>query len=132
MAAAARSAASAAGVKDWASRFVAITDKHAAASSPRAQRRILRDVFIKPVRYQAALFRVDALRASSLPRSSACRCRAARSRAPHSRSVPHQRLRANPGVALGALLGAAARAGRDKLTLLPARVSSTLGWIQSG
>src|SRR6185436_10941917 len=40
-------------------------------------------------------------------------------------------LRLNPGVALGAVLGAAARAGRDKLTLLLSDRLATFGlWVE--
>jgi transaldolase/glucose-6-phosphate isomerase len=130
MAAAARRRVEAAGMKDWASRFVAITDEHT-----ELHRRALNDgyfdVFINPPdvggRYSAlTLFGIvpGALIGVPLPAlldaarrmTDACRIKDSR---------------VNPGVALGALLGAAARHGRDKLTLLlPPRLEALGLWIE--
>jgi transaldolase/glucose-6-phosphate isomerase len=130
MAAAARRRVESAGVKDWASRFVAITDDHT-----ELHRRALNDgyfdVFVNPSdiggRYSAlTLFGIvpAALIGAPVPalldraRRMADACR-----------VKETRL--NPGVALGALLGAAASEGRDKLTLLlPQRLEPLGTWIE--
>jgi len=130
MAAAARRRVESAGVKDWASRFVAITDDHT-----ELHRRALNDgyfdVFVNPSdvggRYSAlTLFGIVPAALIGVPLSTlldrarqmvdACRVKDSR---------------VNPGVALGALLGAAARQGRDKLTLLlPPRLEPLGLWIE--
>ena len=130
MAAAARRRVEAAGVKDWASRFAAITDDQTAL-----HRRALNDgffeVFVNPSdvggRYSAltlfglvpaALIGVplDTVLENARRMADACRTNDART---------------NPGVALGALVGAAAREGRDKLTLLlPPRLEPLSLWIE--
>jgi len=130
MAAAARRRVEAAGVKDWASRFVAITDDHTELHR-RALNDAFFDVFINPSdiggRYSAlTLFGIvpAALIGVPLPalfdgtRRMADACRAVDSRT-------------NPGLALGAFMGAAARLGRDKLTLvLPPRLEPLGLWIE--
>jgi len=130
MAAAARRRVESAGLKDWASRFVAITDDHT-----ELHRRALNDgyfdVFVNPSdvggRYSAlTLFGIvpAALVGVPLPAlldrarrmADACKVKDAR---------------VNPGLALGALLGAAASQGRDKLTLLlPPRLGPLGLWIE--
>ncbi len=130
MAAAARRRVEASGVKDWASRFVAITDDHT-----ELHRRALNDgffdVFLNPSdiggRYSAlTLFGIVPAALIGVPLSpllddtrrmaTACRIEDPRS---------------NPGLALGAFIGAAARQGRDKLTLLlPPRLEPVGLWIE--
>ena len=130
MAAAARDRLETRGVKDWPSRFVAITD-----DQTQLHRRALSegffDVFVNPSdvggRYSAlTLFGVvpaalvdapvPALLESARRMADACRLADARN---------------NPGLALGALMGAAARQGRDKLTLLLPSVLEPLAlWIE--
>jgi glucose-6-phosphate isomerase len=130
MAAAARVRVESAGVKDWASRFVAITD----AKTPlhtRAVNEGFFDVFVNPSdvggRYSAlTLFGIvpaaligaplDVLLEKARSMADACRTRDART---------------NPGLALGALMGAAANEGRDKLTLLlPEQLAPLALWIE--
>jgi len=130
MAAAARRRVETAGVKDWASRFVAITDDQTPLHR-RALNEGFFDVFVNPSdiggRYSAlTLFGLvpaavigaplDTLLEKARGMADACRIEDAR---------------ANPGVALGALMGAAAREGRDKLTLLlPPRLEPLALWIE--
>jgi hypothetical protein len=130
MAAAARRRVEAAGVKDWASRFAAITDQDTELHR-RAVNDGFLDVFVNPSdiggRYSAltlfglvpaALIGValDPLLDRARTMTDACRVKSPRH---------------NPGVALGALLGAAARNGRDKLTLLlPSPLESFGLWIE--
>jgi glucose-6-phosphate isomerase len=130
MAAAARRRVEAAGVKDWASRFAAITDDQTALHR-RALNEGFFDVFVNPSdvggRYSAltlfglvpaALIGVplDTVLEKARLMAEACRTNDART---------------NPGVALGALIGAAAREGRDKLTLLlPPRLEPLALWIE--
>jgi hypothetical protein len=130
MAAAARRRVEAEGIKDWASRFVAITDENTELHR-RAINDGFFDVFVNPSdvggRYSAlTLFGIvpAALIGAPLPSlleragemTRACRVPSARE---------------NPGVALGALLGAAARAGRNKLTLLlPPELQAAGLWIE--
>jgi len=130
MAAAARRRVEAAGVKDWASRFVAITDDQTPLHR-RALNEGFFDVFVNPSdvggRYSAlTLFGLvpaaligaplDTLLEKARPMADACRAKDPR---------------INPGVALGALMGAAARQGRDKLTLLlPPRLEPLALWIE--
>ena len=130
MAAAARQRVEAAGVKEWASRFVAITDDQTALHK-RALNEGFFDVFVNPAdvggRYSAlTLFGVvpaaligvplDTLLVKARRMVEACRTSDAR---------------ANPGLALGAVIGAAARAGRDKLTLLlPPSLEPLALWIE--
>jgi glucose-6-phosphate isomerase len=130
MAAAARRRVETAGVKDWASRFAAITDDQTALHR-RALNEGFFDAFVNPSdiggRYSAlTLFGLvpaavigvplDTLLEKARGMADACRAKDART---------------NPGVALGALMGAAAREGRDKLTLLlPPRLASLGLWIE--
>jgi glucose-6-phosphate isomerase len=130
MAAAARRRVEAAGVKDWASRFAAITDDQTPLHR-RALNEGFFDVFVNRSdvggRYSAltlfglipaALIGVplDTLLEKTRRMADACRTTDART---------------NPGIALGALIGAAAREGRDKLTfLLPPRLEPFALWIE--
>jgi len=130
MAAAARRRVEAAGIKDWASRFVAITDEGTQLHRTAVNEGFF-DVFVNPSdvggRYSAlTLFGMVPAALMGVPlrplldraRRMADACR-------------FKNPRDNPGVALGALLGAAARARRDKLTLLlPARVESFGLWVE--
>ena len=119
-----------AGVAEPGSRFVAITDEDTALHR-RALDQRFRDVFINPAdiggRYSAlsffglvpaALMGIDmeALLASARAMADACRV-----------DDP----RHNPGLALGAMMAAAALSGRDKLTLaLPPRLASFGLWVE--
>ena len=130
MAAAARRRVEAEGVKDWASRFVAITDQNTELHK-RAVNDGFFEVFVNPAdvggRYSAlTLFGLVPAGLIGVPlqplldrarqMADACRIKDPRS---------------NPGVALGSLLGAAARNGRDKLTLLlPPQLASFGLWIE--
>jgi hypothetical protein len=118
------------GVPRWASRFVAITDEHTALHQ-RARDEQFREIFVNPSdiggRYSAlSLFgmvpaalmgaNVDAILADARAMESACR----------STTVA-----ANPGLALGAFMAAAAGAGHDKLTLLLPKPLASLGlWVE--
>jgi hypothetical protein len=119
-----------AGVAEPGSRFVAITDEGTALHR-RARDQRFRDVFINPAdiggRYSAlsffglvpaALMGIDmeALLASARAMADECRI---------------EDPRRNPGLALGAVMGAAALAGRDKLTLsLPPRLEPFGLWVE--
>jgi glucose-6-phosphate isomerase/transaldolase/glucose-6-phosphate isomerase len=119
-----------AGIPNWGSRFVAITDEGTPAHR-RAQSERFREIFINPSdiggRYSALSFfgmvpaalmgiDLDALLTGASRMADACRV-----------SQPP----ANPGLALGAFMGAAALAGRDKLTLLvPAAFDSFGLWVE--
>lgn len=130
MAAEARRRVEAAGHSPWASRFVAITDENTALHQ-RARAEQFRDIFVNPTdiggRYSAlsyfglvpaALMGADIERLLAGARAMADACRA---------SDP----RVNPGLALGAVMAAAAEAGRDKLTLVvPPRLASFGLWVE--
>ncbi len=119
-----------AGVADYGSRFVAITDDGTPAHQ-RARTEGFREIFVNPAdiggRYSALSFfglvpaalmgiDVEAMVARASRMVEACR---------HSDPV------ANPGLALGAFMAAAAEAGRDKLTLLvPERLESFGLWVE--
>ena len=116
MAAEAKRRVIAEGHGDWAKRFIAITDQDTALHR-RAVAEGFRDVFVNPSdiggRYSAlSLFGMvpAALWVSTSTGRSGARASWSR-RADRSRSE-------NPGLALGALMGAGALSGRDKLTLL--------------
>jgi glucose-6-phosphate isomerase len=120
----------AAGVSEPWSRFVAITDENTALHA-RALDSGFRETFVNPAdiggRYSALSFfglvpaalmgiDVEALVVSARAMSDACRD-----------TDP----RRNPGLALGALMAAGARAGRDKLTLvLPPRLRRFGLWVE--
>ncbi len=130
MAAEARHRLATAAKEPWGARFVAITD----ADTPLHRLAIehqFRDVFLNPAdiggRYSALSFfgmvpaalmgvNLDALLASAREMEHACRA-----------VDPAD----NPALALGALMAAGARAGRDKLTLLlPNRLEPLGLWIE--
>ena len=129
MAAAARRRVEAAGIKNWASRFVAITDPDTELHR-RAINDGFLDVFLNPPdvggRYSAlTLFGVVPAGLIGVPLQSLLE------RARHMVDACRTEPRSNPGIALGALLGAAAQHGRDKLTLLlPPRFASFGLWIE--
>ena len=120
----------AAGHGPWGSRFVAITDENTALHK-RALAERFRNVFVNPSdiggRYSAlsffglvpaALMGVDLERLLSPARAMADACRAGDPRV-------------NPGLALGAVMGAAALKGRDKLTLLVPEGLASFGlWVE--
>ena len=130
MAAEARRRVEAAGVGDWGSRVVAITDEGTALHR-RANDERFRDVFLNPStiggRFSAlsffglvpaALMGIDlgALVDGARGMAEACR--------------DHEP-RTNAGVALGAIMAAAALEGRDKLTVvLPARLAPFGLWVE--
>jgi glucose-6-phosphate isomerase len=130
MAAEARRRIEAAGHTDWASRFVAITDENTALHT-RAVAERFRDIFVNPAdiggRYSAlsyfglvpaVLMGADLDRLLAGARAMADACHAADPRV-------------NPGLALGAVMGAAAASGRDKLTLvLPRKLASFGLWVE--
>ena len=120
----------AAGIAKPGSRFIAITDEGTALHQ-RARDEGFRDVFINPTdiggRYSALSFfglvpaalmgiDVDALIGSARDMATACR---------------EHDPRTNPGLALGALMAAAALSGRDKLTLLLPDALKPFGlWVE--
>ena len=120
----------AAGQGPWGARFIAITDENTALHR-RALAERFRNVFVNPSdiggRYSAlsffglvpaSLMGVDLDRLLSSARAMADACRAADPRV-------------NPGLALGALMGAAAQSGRDKLMLVvPDRLGSFGLWVE--
>ena len=130
MAAAARRRVETAGVKGWASRFVAITDENTDL-----HRRALNDgfleVFVNPSdiggRYSAlTFFGMVPAALMGIPLAPVVERTRAMVKACYA-SDP----RTNPGIALGALMGAAAKSGRDKLTLLvPDRLESFGLWVE--
>ena len=130
MAAAARRRVEAAGVKGWGSRFVAITDENTDLHR-RALNDGFLDVFINPSdiggRYSAlTFFGMVPAALMGIPLSAVIENTRAMVDACHATDP-----RANPGLALGALMGAAAIAGRDKLTLLlPGRLESFGLWVE--
>ncbi len=118
------------GHANWGTRFVAITDPDTALHR-RAVAEGFRDVFVNPAdiggRYSAlSLFGmvpaalmgldVEKLLAGARAMESACRV---------------ERAADNPGLALGALMGAGAQSGRDKLTLWMAPRLQSFGlWVE--
>ena len=130
MAAAARRRVETAGVKDWASRLVAITDEQTPLHR-RALNDGFFDVFVNPSdvggRY-SALTLFGAVPAALIGAPLPVLLERARLMRDASRLKD---ARSNPGVALGAFIGTAAREGRDKLTLLlPPRLESFALWIE--
>jgi glucose-6-phosphate isomerase len=130
MAAAARRRVETAGVKGWASRFVAITDENTDLHR-RALNDGFLDVFVNPSdiggRYSAlTFFGMVPAALMGIPLAPVVERTRAMVKACYSADP-----RTNPGVALGALMGAAAKSGRDKLTLLvPARLESFGLWVE--
>lgn len=130
MAAEAKARVQAAGHEGWGSRFVAITDPETELHR-RAVQDQFRDVFVNPAdiggRYSAlslfglvpaALMGADVDRLLDGARAMADACRVADPRV-------------NPGLTLGAVMGASAEAGRDKLTVVgPARLAPLGLWIE--
>ncbi|HEV8317591.1 MAG TPA: hypothetical protein VGQ10_09285 [Vicinamibacterales bacterium] len=120
----------AAGHGPWGSRFVAITDENTALHR-RALAERFRNIFLNPAdiggRYSAlsffglvpaSLMGVDLSRLLSPARAMADACRTADPRV-------------NPGLALGSVMGAAARSGRDKLTLVVPEHLAAFGlWVE--
>jgi glucose-6-phosphate isomerase len=120
-----------AGINDWATHFIAITDEGTALAT-RAREERFRDVFINPSdiggRYSALSFfgMVPAALMGQDVNALISRGQAMLAAAMASSSSLD-----NPAVALGLAMGAAANAGRDKLTLLlPARFASFGLWVE--
>ena len=130
MAAAARRRVEAALLKGWASRFVAITDENTDLHRRALNERFL-DVFVNPSdiggRYSAlTFFGMVPAALMGIPLAPVVERTRAMVKACHATDS-----KTNPGVALGALMGAAAKSGRDKLTLLvPARLESFGLWVE--
>ena len=130
MAAAARRRVEAALLKGWASRFVAITDENTDLHRRALNERFL-DVFVNPSdiggRYSAlTFFGMVPAALMGIPLAPVVERTRAMVKACHSTDS-----KSNPGVALGALMGAAATSGRDKLTLLvPDRLESFGLWVE--
>jgi glucose-6-phosphate isomerase len=130
MAAEARRRVEAAGHHDWGSRFVAITDPDSPLHE-QARANHYREIFLNPPdiggRYSAlSLFGLVPAALMGIPLQPLLRHAEAMETA--CRNVDS---RTNPGLALGALLGAAVLAGRDKLTvLLPPHLASVGLWIE--
>ena len=130
MAALARRRVEAALVKGWASRFVAITDENTDLHRRALDDRFL-DVFVNPSdiggRYSAlTFFGMVPAALMGIPLAPVVERTRVLVKACHSTDP-----RTNPGVALGALMGAAAKSGRDKLTLLvPDRLESFGLWVE--
>jgi glucose-6-phosphate isomerase len=130
MAAAARQRVEAAEVTGWASRFVAITDENTDLHR-RAVNDGFLDVFLNPSdiggRYSAlTFFGMVPAALMGIPLAPVVERTRTMVKACHSTDP-----RTNPGVALGALMGAAAKSGRDKLTLLvPDRLESFGLWVE--
>ena len=130
MAAAARRRVETAGVKGWASRFVAITDENTDLHR-RALNEGFLEVFVNPSdvggRYSALTF-FGMVPAALMGIPLAPVVERARMMLKACYSID---ARTNPAVALGALMGAAAKSGRDKLTLLvPDRLDSFGLWVE--
>ena len=127
-----RAALEQAGVPRWADHFVAITDEGTALAK-RAQSEHFRDVFINPSdiggRYSALSFFgmvPAALMGHDLDALTGWGVAMLAESDPGSGDV-----RANPAAALGLALGSAARAGRDKLTLLLPPALEPFGlWVE--
>ena len=120
-----------AGVANWGSRFVAITDEGTPAHQ-RAQAEGFRDIFINPSdiggRYSALSF-FGMVPGRARWGSTSTRCWPAHRAWPTHAGSPGPL--ANPGLALGAFMGAAALAGRDKLTLLVPEALDSFGlWVE--
>jgi len=130
MAAEARRRVVAEGHTSWSARFVAITDQDTTLHA-RAVADGFRDLFLNPAdiggRYSAlsffgmvpaALMGIDIAALLDGARTMEAACR-------------RPRAADNPGLALGALMGAGALAGRDKLTLRPSAALRSLGlWVE--
>jgi len=118
------------GHADWAKRFIAITDPDTALHK-RAVSEGFRDVFVNPSdiggRYSAlSLFGMVPAALMGLDINALLS---------HARAMEHacrvERASENPGLALGALMGAGALSGRDKLTLrVPPQLQSLGLWVE--
>ncbi len=120
-----------AGISRWASRFVAITDEGTALAT-RAREEGFREIFINPSdiggRFSAvSLFGLVPAALMGHDLDSFVDWATAMIEA----SMPGDDIEANPAVGLGLLLGTAARAGRDKLTLaLPPSLEPFGLWVE--
>ncbi len=121
----------AAGIADWANHFIAITDEGTVLAT-RAREERFRDVFINPSdiggRYSALSFfgLVPAALMGQDVRQLVARGQAMLAAAQGAASSID-----NPAVGLGLVMGTAAKAGRDKLTLLlPDRFEAFGLWVE--
>jgi glucose-6-phosphate isomerase len=119
-----------AGHEHWGARFVAITDEGTSAHRRAIEERF-REIFVNPSdiggRYSALSFfgMVPAALMGADLHTLVARAR------DMERACRDTDVAGNPGLALGALMAAAAGAGRDKLTLqLPARLASLGLWVE--
>jgi glucose-6-phosphate isomerase/transaldolase/glucose-6-phosphate isomerase len=120
-----------AGVNDWATHFIAITDEGTALAA-RAREEQFRDVFINPSdiggRYSALSF-FGMVPAALMGQD--VNALVSRGQAMLAASMATSSSLDNPAVALGLAMGSAAKAGRDKLTLLlPDRFASFGLWVE--
>ncbi|HEV3140765.1 MAG TPA: hypothetical protein VGY57_09630, partial [Vicinamibacterales bacterium] len=127
-----RSRLESAGVKRWSDHFVAITDEGTELAR-RAQAEQFRDVFINPSdiggRYSAVSF-FGMVPAALMGQDLASIATWALAMLGESNPESHG-AKDNPGVALGLAIGAAAAAGRDKLTLIvPPRLEPFGLWVE--
>ncbi|HKT80626.1 MAG TPA: hypothetical protein VJP86_10440 [Vicinamibacterales bacterium] len=118
MAAYFQSRLAAAGVKEWGRHFIAITDEGTALAE-RARRDKFREVFINPSdiggRYSALSY-FGLVPAALMGQDLEALVAWGRAMADAAEGAPN--IMINPAAALGLALGAAALAGRDKMTLL--------------
>ncbi len=120
-----------AGVAAWADHFVAITDEGTSlATRARAER--FRDVFVNPSdiggRYSALSF-FGMVPAALMGQDVGALV--SRGQEMLQEASANERALDNPAVALGLVMAAAARAGRDKLTLLLPRPFEAFGlWVE--
>ena len=121
------------GVPRWADHFVAITDEGTELDA-RARAEGFRDLFINPVRHRRALFGgvVFRPRAGGADGPATWRRSSAWAQAMLAAAEPgFGTAAANPAVALGLAMGAGARAGRDKLTLILPPALEPFGlWVE--
>jgi glucose-6-phosphate isomerase len=120
------------GIADWARHFIAITDDGTPLAG-RAQSEGFRHLFLNPFdiggRYSALSF-FGLVPAALMGQNVEAIIRWGTAMLEEARA-DHDDVRSNPAVALGLLMGAAARAGRNKLTLiLPPRLEPFGLWVE--
>ena len=122
----------AAGVADWASHFIAITDDETPLAK-RARTEGFRHLFLNPFdiggRYSALSF-FGLVPAALMGQDITELLRWGAAMLDEARSATED-VRSNPAAALGLLMGAGARAGRNKMTLvLPPRLEPFGLWVE--